>query len=199
MSLFAGHRPPPGWSISTGRLQEDSTVGGYHQRGCAVSGRCYRNDCRRTCWLDFRELIRSGMERLPVAVIQHTLKCHRLDGCSLEFHEKPERVLTLRDIAGRPHIALEAFCLGCRKTHLTTVEAMISRLKSAQTGDETTPLSKLDSLAKGPCPACGYKRWRIEVLWYDPAGKPPLWRRELDERLDAKRTARDLREVGAPR
>jgi hypothetical protein len=169
-----GHLPPPGWSITSGRLEEIPTVSAYHARKCAVDGRCWRRDCRRTCHFDLEHMIVGGMGTLVVREVQRTFMCNRLGGCGLEFHEKPEFPLTLSDLTGRDYVGVEIRCTVCRRSHVTSVEGMIARLKAAERGGPESKARELGGLIRGPCGKCKTVRWEVNILWYEPGvGKIP--------------------------
>lgn len=182
-----GHRPPAGWSIASGRLEEVPTVQGYLARRVGVRGRCHTRDCRRTCHLDLGELITKGMGLLPVRTIQQTLRCSRLDGCALHFEEQLEFPLTLSELTGREYVGVEIRCKGCGQSHVTNVEGMIARLAAAHRGDAQSKVRELGSLIKGPCGKCKALSWEIHILWFDPAAhKVPSWKREFDRRREIR-------------
>lgn len=194
-----GHLPPDGWTISGGRQEEVPTVAGYYQRRCEVKGICRTRDCRRTAWLDYEHLAKEGMGLLYVRDVQRTLACGRLGGCSIVWHEEPARVIRLRELKGRPYVAAEMHCTACGKRHITTMEALINRLKAEDLGDETTPLKAVGGLIKTPC-ACGLTRWAVYALWYSPdGGKVPSWKQDLDRRMETKRRRQNEVITGSPR
>jgi hypothetical protein len=189
-----GARPPKGWSIAFGRLEEEPTVRAYLARGCEVHGRCHRRDCRRTCHFDFEQLISDGMATLPVREVQRTLQCNRLGGCGLVFEEKPAFPLTLGELTGRDYVGVEIRCAGCRRIHITSVEGMILRLQASGQGGKESLIKGLGKLIRGPCGKCRATRWEVAVLWYDPnAGKVPPWKQELQKRRDTARRLRSER------
>lgn len=181
-----GHRPPAGWSIASGCLEEVSTVEGYLARRAEVFGRCQTRDCRRSCHLDLRELVTKGMGLLPVRIIQQTMRCSRLDSCALAFDERPEHPLTLSELTGREYVGVEIRCGGCGEQRVTNVEGMIARLKAAGRGDAQSRVRELAGLIQGPCGKCKTRRWEVNILWFDPSGhKVPSWKQEFDRRRDA--------------
>jgi hypothetical protein len=192
--MFAkGHMPPTGWTIASGRLEEVDTIGGYAARHCEVKGRCLRQDCRRSCHFDYERLLRAGMADLRARKVMDLFKCARLDGCSLEFREEPERVITLGQLSGRDYVGVDIRCAGCSAKHLTTVEGLIYRLKAKGLGDASTSINAVSGLIRGPCRGCGAQRWAIAYLWCDPNRHPaPLWRQELQRKIDEAARRRDI-------
>ena len=194
--MFAGHRPPPGWTIDSGRLAEDPRVVGYIQRNCAVRGHCQQRECRRSVYLALDQMQKDGQGLLPMRQVLQTLRCNKLNGCSITWVEEPALKPTLGMITHRDHIAIEVRCTGPCKTptFVTTVAAFIARLQAAKTGGPDTLLSKLAEAIPEPCGKCKDTRfWRADVLWYDPTQSQPLgrkvpfWKQELDERLQEAR------------
>jgi len=182
-----GHRPPAGWTISSGRLEEIPTVEAYLARRVEVHGRCHTRDCRRTCRLDLGELITKGMGALPVITIQRTLRCSRLDACALHFEERPEHPLTIGELTQREYVGVEIRCSGCGQRHITNVEGVIARLRAANRGDAQSKVRDLGSLIKGKCGKCGVVRWTVEILWFDPSShKIPSWKQDLDRRREVR-------------
>lgn len=194
--MFGGHRPPPGWTIDSGRLTEDPRVLGYLQRGCAMHGHCQVRDCRRSVTLALEQLQKEGQALLPMRQVLQTLRCNRLSGCAIRWRETPRLIPTLGMIVQRDHIAIEVRCLGpCRSSpFVTTVAAFAARLQAAGTGGRDTPLHQLAEAIPEPCGRCRRPGlWQVEVLWYDPSQaqpmgrKVPLWKSELDARLGQAR------------
>lgn len=201
--MFAGNKPPDGWTIAHGCLEEETTVAGYMQRRCAVRGSCYQQDCRRNVHLDYTRMIKNGQGLLRMSEIQATLRCGRLGGCSITWAEEPSLVPTLGMFVGRENVAIQIRCLGRCKDgiHVTTVATLIARLQGAKTGGPETPIAKMASAIPGPCSGCGTTLWRVDLLWFDPsAGKTPLWKKDLDKRLaeaEFRRAQRPMAEAVA--
>lgn len=188
-----GHLPPSGWTIASGRLEEVGTIKGYAARRCEVKGRCQRQDCRRSCHFDYERLLHAGMGDLPARKVMDMFKCARIDGCSLEFREEPEQVITLRQLSGRDYVGVEIRCAGCSAKRLTTVEGLIYRLKANGLGDESTSVKAAPGLIRGACRACGLRQWAIAFLWCDPKARPlPFWRQELQRKIDEAARRRDI-------
>lgn len=194
--MFAGNRPPPGWTIESGHLAEDPRVVGYIQRNCQVRGHCQQRECRRSVYLALDQMQKDGQGLLPMRQVLHTLRCNKLNGCAISWTEEPTLKPTLGMIAHRDHIAIEVRCIGPCKTppFVTTVAAFIARLQVAQTGGPDTLVANLDQAIPEPCGKCKDTRfWRASVLWYDPTQNQPLgrkvpfWKQELDERLQEAR------------
>jgi hypothetical protein len=190
--MFGANRPPAGWDILSGYLSEIPTVVGYAQRGCAVRGHCQTRECRRTIRFDWEDLIAHGQAMLQVQFVQDAYRCNKIGRCSVQWFEEPSRRVTLGDLAGREHIAVQVRCTGaCRSNHVVTVGAMIARLQAAKAGGPATEIKKLTAAIPGPCPKCEQRLWRTEILWFDPgAAHPPHWRRDLTKRLDEARFRR---------
>lgn len=133
------------------------------------------------------------MADLPASKVMDTFKCARLDGCSLEFHEEPQQVITLRDLTGRDYVGVEIRCALCGEKRVTTVEALIFRLKKAGRGDETTSIKAVAPLLKAGCRKCKGLRWEVSYLWYNP-NQPtvPFWKQDLQKRIDEAQRRRDL-------
>lgn len=188
-----GHLPPKGWTVDGGRLEEVPTVAGYAARRCGVFGRCQRQDCRRTCHLDYERLMRAGMGALPVRQVTRSLLCNRLDGCSLDFREEPERIVRIGELAGRDYVGVQIRCSQCGAKYLTTVEGLIHRLNAAKQGDAATPAKGVGALIRGPCSTCKAARWEVSFLWCDPnAHRPPIWKQDLQKRIDEAQRRRDV-------
>lgn len=194
--MFGGHRPPPGWTIDSGRLAEDPRVAGYIARNCAVRGHCHLRDCRRSVHLALDQMAKDGQALLPMRQVLQTLRCNRLSGCAIAWTEDPSLTPTLGMIVHREHVAIEVRCIGPCKSpaFVTTVGAFIARLQAARTGGPDTPLNKLVEAIPEPCGACKNPAfWRADVLWYDPTQaqplgrKVPFWKQELDARLQEAR------------
>lgn len=192
--MFGTNTPPPGWSIKSGRLEEIPTVTGYAQRGCTVRGRCYGRDCRRNVYLDWLEMTKHGQALLHVREVRETYRCGKIGGCAIQWIEEPALRVTLGDLAGRDHVAVEVRCGGpCASVHVTPVEAMIGRLAAAKAGSRETRLADVAEAIPGACAKCKLKRWRVEILWYDPATrKIPSWKTDLARRLEEARFRRAL-------
>jgi hypothetical protein len=187
--MFGADRPPPGWDIRSGYLSEMPTVAGYAQRHCAVRGHCQTRECRRTIRFDWEDLISHGQATLQVQFVQDAYRCNKIGRCSIQWFEEPSRRVTLGDLVGREHIAVQVRCTGnCRSIHVMTVGAMIVRLQTAKTGGHETDVKKLTEAIPGPCTKCEQRLWRTEILWFDPsAAHPPQWRKDLTQRLDEAR------------
>ncbi len=189
--FITGHLPPTGWSVASGQLEEVDTIAGYAARRCDVRGRCQRQDCRRSCHLDYERLLRAGLASLPARKVMAMMRCSRIDGCSLEFREEPGRVIVLRELAGRSYIGVEIRCLGCGARRLTTVEALVHRLKKHGLGDASTPAKGIGKLIRGAC-SCGARQWAVGFPWHDPNSHVlPLWRQELQKKIDEAGRRRD--------
>ncbi len=188
-----GQQPPKGWTVADGRLQEITTIAGYAARRCDVFGRCQRQDCRRSCHFDYERLLKNGMADLDASKVMATLRCSRLDGCSLEFREEPQRVITLGDLAGRDYVGVEIRCVNCGDKRVTTVEALLYRLKKAGKGDETTSVRNVAGLLRSACGECKASRWEVGFPWYDPTrGQVPFWKQDLQKRIDEAQRRRDV-------
>lgn len=191
--FMTGDRPPEGWTVANGRLEEVSTVAGYAARRCEVHGRCLRRDCRRSCHFDYEVLLKAGMGALTAAKVMETFQCSRLDGCCIEFHEKPQRVITLRHVAGRDYVGVEIRCPNCKLIRLTTVEGLIHKLKKAGTGNGETSVKNVGALIRGECRACRGRRWEVNFLWCAPNAHPvPFWKQSLQKKIDEAQRRRDL-------
>lgn len=164
--------PPRGWVAPYGVLLVDSSIGGY-LAGCReVSGRCSKQDCRRTCHLNLELLATQGLARIAVSTIARTFKCQRLDGCGLEFTDRSDHGLPLADLARHPWSEIRFTCEACKHAHAARPEAVLAKLKAearAAALPATAPntLEKLLAATPKPCGKCGAVRWRIEVLWPD--------------------------------
>ena len=163
-----------------------------------MHGRCYRRDCRRSCHLDYQQLIRDGLGAIPVHRLAQTYKCNRIEGCMLEFQERPDRVVILSELTGRDYVGAEIRCGICRATYITSVEGLILRLTQANQGGAETPIKNVGKLIRGPCGKCKVARWDVQFLWYDPASKVPLWKQDLLKRRDQAQRKREM-ELGPPR
>lgn len=191
-----GPAPSKGWTVANGRLEEVSTVIGYAERRCELHGRCHRRDCRRTCHFDYEQLLKAGLGSVSARQVMKTFQCSRLDGCGLYFDERPDRRLTLGDLTGRDYVAAEIRCGGCRAVHVTSVEGLIARLKASGQGGPESDLKAVGDLIRTPCAKCKAVSWKIEILWFDPAGRVPLWKQALDKRRDASRQRREAETFG---
>lgn len=192
-----GYRPPRGWMIDRGRLEEVQTIAGYAARRCEVHGRCYRRDCRRSCHLDMAELITRGMGELTVRQVQATMRCSRLDGCALEFSERPARRVTLADLKGREYVGVEVRCGGCGRQYVTSIEGFILHLARGGLGDENADVRRLGEILRNPCGSCSNRIWRVEILWYVPGpadSRLPSWKQELVKRRAAAQLRKDIEE-----
>lgn len=162
-----------------GQLEPDASVAGYDARGREVLGVCHLRDCRRRCHIDFALLAERGLGRLHVEQVKRLFRCHRLDGCALDFQEKGGGELVLSALTRKVHVALRVTCGGCGKATVSPAEAVIARLKAEGLGGGGLPVSSLAGLIRGNCGTCGEKRWRVDVLWQDPARLPAWYRKAL--------------------
>ncbi|HEY8570912.1 hypothetical protein [Phenylobacterium sp.] len=184
MSFVFGpdRKPPAGWRVShDGELVEDRSVAGYVARGREVKGLCQLRDCRRRCHLDLERLAERGLGALSIGELKPLYRCHRLDGCGLDFSEQYGAELTLGMLAGRDHVGVRVACGGCRKSTVVRPEQVIERLKLEGRGGSDTPVATLADLARQPCPKCQARRWTVAVLWLDPA-QTPSWLRDRGNR-----------------
>jgi hypothetical protein len=136
-------------------------------------------------------MITGGLGAIAVGVVKQTYRCARLDGCSLDFEEKPERPLTIGELTARDYVGVEIRCAGCGAVHVTNIEGMIARLKAAGRGDEQSKVKDLGRSIQGPCGRCRIVRWEVRILWYDPEGhRVPSWKQQFDKRREAARRNR---------
>lgn len=161
--------PPPGWVVFDTLLQPGATVGAYFARGREVRGVCHQKDCRRRCELDLARLIKHGMENALVSDLSPLMRCNRFGGCAMTLREDGGRELTLGMLAAKPFARLAVTCGQCRQERTMSVTAVIARLEKEKTGGRGTSLDKLPELIRGACPACQGRRWRVDVVWRDPA------------------------------
>lgn len=188
-----GHFPPKGWTVDRGYIAEVRSVLGYYHRGCEVTGRCQRQDCRRTCNLDYERLLKNGLADVDADRVKTTMRCNRLDGCGLEFRERPTRSITLNQLAHMSNVAPQVRCRHCNKhIVITTTAALLRQLAAAGHGDGATSIGEVSERIHGRCPKCQTTAWEVRFLWHDPAGRPPVWRRELDQRVAEAQRKRDL-------
>jgi len=189
---MAADFPPPGWSVSTGYLAEVRTVRGYYLRRCEVTGRCQRQDCRRSCYFDYVRLMKDGLADVDAGRIKTTFKCNRLDGCSLQFYEEPGLAISLDDLARHDNIAPKIRCTGCGHSVVTTTAALIRQLTDAGQGGGSDSSRNVGARIRGPCPKCKQATWEVTFLWHDPKGRIPIWRQDLQKRIDEAQRRRDL-------
>jgi hypothetical protein len=171
-SIFNSHRPPPGWLVFNGVLTADASVAGYLARGREVRGQCYDRACRRWCVVELEKLAGLHVSRLRISDLKPLLRCNRLGGCAIDFHESGGTEIALSMLTNRPYVGVRIECQLCRRASVALAEAVIGKLKAAGTGDGATLVSKLSELIGGPCGKCQKKRWSVDVLWGDPNGKP---------------------------
>jgi hypothetical protein len=158
--------PPRGWMALSGYLEPDRTVFGFMARGDEVRGNCHHRDCTRRCSIDFTELAAKGFGRVHVEHVKRMLMCNRLDGCSLAFHDKAGRGLSLRALLGHAHASIRFRCRACKHHHTALPDAVIAKLRAA--GREAKSCDTVEGLAavtKSPCPNCKKVDWQIDVLW----------------------------------
>lgn len=163
------HKPPAGWLIASGILQADRSVRGYYTRRQDVSGRCHTRDCRRTCSIDIKRLHADGLGSLRMDQVKSLLKCGRLDGCSMVFHDdlKAES-LKLSSLCRRQAVTVQLRCRACGGLLKVAPEHMIQRLQSEGKGGGDTEVRDLAGLLSGACKTCGKTGWDVQVAWPDP-------------------------------
>jgi hypothetical protein len=185
--VFGGNLPPPGWAIANGALAEIRSVVGYMQRDCQVRGNCSLRECRRSVFLEWPDLVRRGQALLQVQEVQDAFRCSRIGRCAITWIEEPTRKVTLGDLAGRDHIAVQLRCIGpkCGSAHVTTVATMIARLRAQGAGGPETDAMRLSDSIPSPCSKCGGRFWRTEILWHNPDDpKSPSWLEDVTRRRD---------------
>ena len=99
--------------------------------------------------------------------IQDLWRCHRIDGCGLQFHnEKALFPLRLEHLRGRPNVRVRLSCRGerCKFFRVWRVEEMIVGLQKHGQGDERTDLDTLGAKMTAPCPICKKANWTADVL-----------------------------------
>lgn len=188
-----GQFPPKGWTVGPGYIAEVPTVLGYFQRRCNIVGRCQTQECRRTSRFEYDRLLKQGLADVSAAQVMRTLRCNKLDGCSIEFREEPGLAITLGQLAGMANVGALVRCMGCGDKRMTTVSAFLRQLSAHGKADATTSIKDIGKLITGPCPKCRQTNWDVMFPWHDPAKSPlPLWRQELDQRLAEAQRRRDL-------
>lgn len=161
-------RPPKGWTILSGTLTLDKSIAGYFARDHDVRGRCYQRDCRRNCHIDHARLMEKGLGTLSIDQVKAMMKCHRLEGCGLEWQENPNRsTVPLLILRGRLAVKIRIKCRQCGGVSLVAPETMITRLQAEKKGDDRTLVSAIPGLLTKPC-ACGKTAWDVDVAWADP-------------------------------
>jgi hypothetical protein len=146
--------PPRGWlTTPSGVLLKDESIDGYLARGRTLRGVCTVRDCRRRCELDFERLSQRGLGRLSADDLKRLYRCHRLDGCALDFHEQDGVELTLSMLSGRDYVHIRIACGGCRKASIVRPEAVIAKLTAEKTGGPDTPVANLAALSAARAPS----------------------------------------------
>jgi hypothetical protein len=161
------YAPPDGWVEFCGQLQRVNTVSGLLVRYDKVKGRCQRQDCRRTVWLDLEGLVRRGFGAASARQAAELMRCHDLTGCGLTFSVERGKALRLRSLTGMPHVMIRFRCKRCNHAHDTPPEQVVraAAIKAKAIGK---PLETIDQLRKtpmAPCPKCKSEDWRVEVIW----------------------------------
>ena len=166
------HSLPFGWHALDGLLQPDRSVAGYLARRQEVTGRCHLRDCRRTCRIDSERLTAQGFGRLPIEAIKRWMRCARMEGCALDFHEEGAGGLPITALLGHAHVSIRFQCTRCKFYRTALPDQILAKLKAkgGAAGDDAT-VEKLASLATEPCKNCGKTAWRVDVLWPDPGGE----------------------------
>ena len=102
--------------------------------------------------------------------------------------------------SGRPaqsrhisNVAPQVRCRHCNKhIVITTTAALLRQLVAAGHGDGATSIREVSERIHGQCPNCQANAWEVRFLWHDPAGRPPVWRQELDQRVAEAQRKHDL-------
>jgi hypothetical protein len=158
---------PPGWASAGGVVGPAERVADYAARGQTVKGQCRSDGCYRKIDIDPHELVKRGFGSLSMRKVQGLCGCHRLEGCSLAFHNGPaDNPLRLKHFVGRPNIRVRVRCrgTGCKFFRVYKVEQMIAGLRKRQQGDEQTEVAALGTMMTSPCTMCKRSNWVAEVL-----------------------------------
>ncbi len=167
--VTALQQTPPGWLAQDGLLQPDRSIAGYLARGQEVSGRCHLRDCRRTCLIDTARLTAQGFGRLPIEAVKRWMRCARMEGCALDFHEETSGGLPIDSLRGRARVAIRFKCTACGFHRTALPDQILAKLRAmGGTASHDATVQKVAGLAKEPCKSCGKTDWRVDVLWPDP-------------------------------
>ena len=162
--------PPDGWTVSNGVVAPGHRVADFAARKQPVKGVCRAKGCSRRVELEPRELCGAGLGLLAMTTIENTLRCQRLDGCSLYFQAAaPALPLRLSQFVGRPNVRLRLKCreTPCKFFRLCRVEEMVAGLQKRGLGGAGTDVEALGAMMTTPCPRCKKASWTAEVLWMD--------------------------------
>jgi hypothetical protein len=165
-----GDGPPPGWVALMGTVEAGSRVCDYAARGQTVKGACRTKGCYRRVEMDPEALVREGQGTLAMRKLQPSWKCHRLEGCEMQFvEEPPTQPLRLGHFTGLPHVRVRLTCRGegCKFARVYPAAALIKGLKARRQGDERTEIGLLPDKMTAGCPRCKVKYWAADVLWMD--------------------------------
>lgn len=160
--------PPLGWTTWNGVLEPASQVAAYAARGQVFRGRCETKECNRRVRIEPKDLCGKGQGLLTMKHVEQLNRCHRLDGCSLNFFADPRTPeLRLERLTGRAHVRVRLKCrgTGCKLSRVWVVEQMIAGLKKAGKGGGQTDIHELGKLMTQPCPVCRKVNWTADILW----------------------------------
>lgn len=163
-----GNGPPPGWTTSNGVLEPASQVAGYAARSQVFRGRCETKECNRKVRIEPKDLCGKGQGLLTMKHVEQLNRCHRLDGCSLNFYADPGAPeLRLEWLTGRANVRVRLKCRGngCTFVRVWVVEKMIDGLKKSGKGHGGTDVHELGKLMTQPCQVCKKVNWTADILW----------------------------------
>ena len=102
-ALDDANGPPPGWVARYGVVVAMEAVAGYAAHGQVVKGICRAKGCTRRVELDPKALCAVGLGLLTMKQVQTLWRCHRVDGCGLDFQkDRPSNPLILGQFVGKP-------------------------------------------------------------------------------------------------
>lgn len=165
-----GDGPPAGWTAWNGVLEPASQVAAYAARGQVLKGSCQTKECNRRIRLDPKDLCGKGQGLLKMKQVEQLHRCHRLDGCSLDFYADPKTPpLHLDWVTGRANVRVRLKCRGngCKFARAWVVETMIESLKKTGKGHGGTDVHELGKVMTQPCPVCKKVNWTADILWAD--------------------------------
>lgn len=179
--------PPPGWVSHSGAIEPAPRVADYAARLQVVKGVCRATGCNRRVELEPKALCGAGLGLVSMDQVKNLWRCHRIDGCALDFHnEPPLNPLRLDHFLGRPNVRLRLRCRGdrCKFFRVWRVEEMIAGLTKRRQGDGRTEVEKLGAMMTTACPLCKRSNWTADVLWVstDTMGWKALGEQTFDQR-----------------
>jgi hypothetical protein len=151
-------------------LEPASQVAAYAARGQVLKGSCQTKECNRRVRIEPKDLCGKGQGLLTIKHIEQLNRCHRLDGCSLNFYAAPRLPpLHLEWLTGRANVRVRLKCRGngCTFVRVWVVEQMIEGLKNAGKGHGGTNVHELGKLMTQPCRLCKKVNWTADILWAD--------------------------------